>query len=235
MKISILTLFPEMFQGPFDFSIIKNAKEKGLIAIELVNIRDFGLGRHKVVDDTPYGGGKGMVMRVDVLYEAIQHTRDKSLSPAEEKVVLLDARGEVFKQATAVKYSTVKHLILLCGHYEGVDERIRQYIDETISIGDFILTGGEIPAMLVTDSVTRLISGVLTDEATALESFSNDEISGEQHLEYPQYTRPQEFHEHIVPQVLLSGNHAAIAAWRKNMAEEITKTYRPDLIKEKES
>ncbi len=172
MKVTILTLFPEMFDGPFRESILKHAQQKGLLEITLVNIRDFGEGRHKIVDDKPYGGGVGMVMKVDILDKAIQAVKDNSLDTTQQKVILLDARGKTFVQEKAKEFSGLKHLIILCGHYEGVDERIRDLVDETISLGDFILTGGEIPAMIIVDSVTRLIPSVLKDDATLKESFS---------------------------------------------------------------
>ena len=224
MKISILTLFPEMFTGPFDHSILKHAQEKGLVTLNLVNIRAYGLGKHKMVDDTPYGGGKGMVLRVDVLADAITDSRVKNA--ASERVVLLDARGKTFGQSYARAYSKLDHLILVCGHYEGVDERIRAMVDETISIGDFIMTGGEIPAMLIADAVGRLVTGVLSDEATTHESFTAGT------LEYPQYTKPREYNGQSVPEVLLSGNHAEIDAWRKSASAAVTAKHRPDLHKE---
>lgn len=226
MKITILTLFPEMFDGPFRESILKHAQQKNLVDIHLVNIRDFGQGRHKVVDDRPYGGGVGMVMKVDVLDEAIKQAREKGLAKEEEKVALLDARGMQYNQKVAKDMSHLKHLILLCGHYEGVDERVRNLVDITISIGDFILTGGEIPAMLLVDSIVRLIPGVLKEEATNKESFSNDL------LEYPQYTTPREYTGMTVPDVLLSGNHKEIKKWQEEKAQEMTQKHRPDLIKE---
>lgn len=225
MKITILTLFPEMFDGPFRESILKHAQQKGLLEINLVNIRDFGEGRHKVVDDRPYGGGIGMVMKVDILDKAIKAVNDKKLKKDEQKTVLLDARGKTFNQQIAKGYSKLQHLIILCGHYEGVDERVRNYIDETISIGDFILTGGEIPAMLITDSVARLITGVLKEDATGIESFS------ENLLEFPQYTTPREYNGEVVPDVLLSGNHKEIEKFRSEKSKEITKKNRPDLLK----
>lgn len=228
MKITILTLFPEMFAGPFSKSILKRAQEKGLLEITFANIRDFGLGRHKVVDDRAYGGGVGMVMKVDVLDTAIQAVKDPQLSPDEQKVVLLDPRGEIFKQAVAQKFSQLKHLILLCAHYEGVDERVRSLVDETISIGDFILTGGEIPAMLITDAVSRLVSGVLKEDATTYESFSTDN-EGNILLEYPQYTTPREYNGMKVPDVLVSGNHQEIDKWKRREAQKLTKIHRPDL------
>lgn len=225
MKISILTLFPEMFQGPFAHSIVKRAIENKHLTIQLVNIRDFGIGPHRMVDDTPYGGGKGMVMRADVLMDAIDATRHPSLTKDEEKIILLDARGETYKQSHAKSFSQLSHLIVICGHYEGVDERIRRHIDETISLGDFIVTGGETPAMVITDSITRLITGVLSDEATKNESFTTPL------LEYPQYTKPRELKGASVPEILLSGNHAEIDTWRKDQSINITKKHRPDLLK----
>lgn len=225
MKISILTLFPEMFDGPFRESILKHAQQKNLLEIKLVNIRDFGEGKHKVVDDRPYGGGVGMVMRVDILDKAIQTVKNAKLDTTEQKVVLLDARGKTFKQDVARDFSQLKHLILLCGHYEGVDERVRDLVDETISIGDFVLTGGEIPAMLLVDSVARLIPGVLKEQATDIESFSTNL------LEFPQYTNPREYNGTAVPDVLLSGNHKEIEKWRQEQAEIITLRNRPDLLK----
>ncbi len=229
MKITILTLFPEMFSGPFDHSIVKRAKEKGLIDINFINVRDFGIGKHQVIDDTSYGGGVGMVMRVDVLHEAIKSAKCKVQSAkCNEKTVLLSASGKTFKQQTAKEYSQLDHLILICGHYEGVDARIEHYIDEEISIGDFVLTGGEIPAMLIIDSVTRLIDGVITEGATEDESFS--EKNG-MLLEYPHYTKPQEYEGRKVPEILLSGNHPKITEWKKEEVVKKTRRIRPDLLK----
>lgn len=210
MKISILTLFPQMFQGPFDYSIISRAKEKGLIEIEYVDIRNFGIGKHKTVDDTPYGGGHGMILKVDVLKAAIDKARDSKLSKGEEKVILMTATGKTYNQNIAKEYSRLKHLIIICGHYEGVDSRISNYINEEVSIGDFVLTGGEIPAMLIADSVARLVAGVLKDGVTENESFSEENV-----LEYPQYTRPENFEGLEVPKVLQEGNHALIAEWKE--------------------
>ncbi len=232
MKITILTLFPQMFTGPFDHSIVKKANEKKLINIEFINIRDFGIGNHKIVDDTEYGGGIGMVMKVDVIHAAIKKIKlEKQNSKLKQKIILLSATGKKYNQKKAVELSKHDHLILICGHYEGIDERIKKYIDEEISIGDFILTGGEIPAMLIADSVTRLIEGVLPKGATEEESFS--EIDGNTHLEYPHYTKPQIYENENVPEVLLSGNHKEIKKWRKEKALIATKKLRPDLLKEK--
>lgn len=223
MTISILTLFPEMFTSPFAYSIIKNAIAKKKVKINFVDIRDYGIGRHKSVDDKPYGGGLGMVIRVDVLAKAIEETKNKTLKKDEQKVILLDPHGKTFNQKKAAQLSCLKHLILVCGHYEGIDERIEKFIDEKISIGDFIVTGGEIPVMLVADAVIRLLPGVLKKGSADTESFSD-------YLEYPQYTRPEKYKELTVPKVLLSGNHAEIDNWRKNQSLKITKKLRPDLL-----
>lgn len=220
MKITILTLFPEMFRGPFQASILKKAQENNFASISITNIRDFGIGRHKIVDDKPYGGGLGMVLRVDVLEQAISHVRDTSFKKHEEKVILLDARGKQYTQQKAFEYATLKHLILLCGHYEGVDERIKQFIDESVSIGPFILTGGEIPTMLITDSVIRLIKGVLKDGVVEKDSFSKNisKLKSDrpiEYLEYPHYTRPERYKGFSVPEILLSGDHKKISEWKK--------------------
>jgi tRNA (guanine37-N1)-methyltransferase len=223
MKISIITLFPEMFKGPFDSSIIKRAIDNKLIEINFVNLRKFGIGDHQTVDDTPYGGGKGMILKVDVLQSAIEDTKDRNLKKDEQKIVLLGAHGKQFKQEVAQSFSKLKHLILICGHYEGFDERIKEFIDMEISVGDFILTGGEIPAMLITDAVCRLVNGVIKEDSAAFESFSP-------YLEYPQYTKPQDYNGLKVPKVLLSGNHAKINAWRERESLKITTKLRPDLL-----
>ncbi len=235
MKISILTLFPEMFRGPFDVSIVKRAQEKELVEIEYVNIREFGIGSHKIIDDTPYGGGIGMVMRVDVLHEAIEQTKKKFAKQFNNKTikqltVLTSARGRQFNQAKAREYSRIDHLILICGHYEGVDDRIKHFINEEVSIGDFILTGGELPSMLITDAVVRLLPGVLKEGATEHESFSYL-VNDKNLLEFPQYTKPPSYKGYNVPDVLLSGNHKVIDEWRKSEAKEITSSVRNDLLK----
>jgi tRNA (guanine37-N1)-methyltransferase len=226
MKITILTLFPTMFTGPFTESIIKRAQEKGIVEIELINIRDFGIGDHQMVDDTPAGGGIGMVMKVDVLHKAIEHAKSRGTSDTRgTRVILTSAGGNTYKQQTAKAYAQLDHLIIICGHYEGVDERVMQYVDEEISIGDFVLTGGEIPAMIITDSVTRLLKGVITDGATEDESFTQPL------LEYPHYTKPRTYDGQDVPEVLLNGDHGKIKAWREQKALEKTKKVRPDLLK----
>lgn len=226
MKISVITLFPEMFLSPFNESIIKRAIEKKLIELEFIDFRKFGIGKHQLVDDTPYGGGMGMVLRVDVLHKAIEKAKIKNLNSKEQKVILLTAHGKTFNQKKAKSFSKLKHLILICGHYEGFDERIKKYIDEEVSIGDFVLTGGEIPAMLIIDSVSRLIEGVISKGSLETESFSPL-------LEYPQYTKPQEYDDLKVPDILLSGNHQKINKWRSEKALLITQKIRPDLIKKK--
>ncbi len=225
MKISILTLFPEMFQGPFEQSIIKRAQEKKIVEIEYINIRDFGIGAHKMVDDTPYGGGIGMVLKVDVLHKAVQYA--KQSGGKNQKVILMSASGKPYKQQLAKHYSGLDHLIIICGHYEGVDERIMKYIDEEISIGDFVLTGGELPAMVIADSVVRLLDGAITKGAVEDESFSKEDGL----LEYPHYTNPRVYDGQEVPEILLNGNHQKIAEWRQEKSLEKTKKIRPDLLK----
>lgn len=228
MRVTILTLFPDMFRGPFDHSIIKKAQEKNAVDIQLVNIRDFAPDKYKSVDDHPYGGGAGMIMRVDVVDRALESVKSKVKSE-KYRTVLLDPQGTPYTQIKAQKLSHLEHLILLCGHYEGVDERIRSLVDEEISIGDYVTTGGELPAMVIADSVVRLLPGVLRDQAaTSEESFGSSMASS---LEFPQYTKPPVYKGRAVPPVLLSGNHQSIAAWRKHHSLLRTKTRRPDLIK----
>ncbi len=223
MKFSVLTLFPEMFSA-LDESIIGRAKEKKLIDIELINIRDFSKDKHKKVDDTPYGGGAGMILMPDIVYNAY-----KSINDEKAKVIYLSPQGKVFNQRKVQELSKENHLILLCGHYEGIDQRvIDEIVDEEISIGDYVLTGGEIPAMVLIDSISRYVEGVLRKESTQEESFSNGL------LEYPQYTRPEKFLEHEIPEILKSGHHENIDKWRKEKSLEITMVKRPDLIIKKE-
>jgi tRNA (guanine37-N1)-methyltransferase len=229
MKIDILTLFPEMFCGPFDNSIVKRAQEKKLIEIKIHNLRNYTDDKHKTVDDHPFGGGAGMVLKIEPVDKAL-----KDLKKENSKVILTTPQGKVFDQAKAKDLAAKPHLIIVCGHYEGVDERIRTHlVDEEISIGDYVLTGGELPAMVITDAVTRLITGVLKkEEATRLESFSKYKIADQERilLEYPQYTRPENYHEWKVPEVLLSGNHTKIEEWRQEEALKRTKERRPDLL-----
>lgn len=219
MKFDVLTLFPEMFI-PIKESILGRAKEKGLIDINLINIRDFSKDKHKKVDDTPYGGGAGMVMMPDVVYDAYKSVEDKNA-----KVIYMSPQGKKLTQKKVEELAKQEHLIILCGHYEGIDQRvIDKIVDEEISIGDYVLTGGEIPAMVLIDSVSRYNSGVIAEESREEESFANGL------LEYPQYTRPEVFEGVKVPEVLLSGHHANIEKWRKEKALEITKLKRPDLL-----
>lgn len=223
MKVDILTLFPSMFAGPFSESIIKRGIERGLLEIAVHNIRDFAAGRHSVTDDAPYGGGSGMVMKVEPLAACIEAA--VSGNP-EARVILTTPQGRPFNHAKAEGLSSEKGLIIICGRYEGVDERVRElFPTEEISIGDFVLTGGELAAMVIVDAVARFIPGVLgSDESAACDSFA------EGLLEYPQYTRPPEFRGLAVPQVLLSGNHREIALWRRRKALEKTCCNRPDLL-----
>ena len=223
MKISVITLFPQMFDSVFNYSIIKRAIDKKLIELNFVNLRDFGVGKHKLVDDTPYGGGNGMVLRVDVVHSAIEKTLDKKYKKSQQKIILLTPHGKKFGQAKALKFSKLKHLIILCGHYEGFDERVTDYVDEQISVGDFVLTGGEIPAMLLVDSVARLTKGVIKKGSGEDESFPDL-------LEYPHYTKPQDYKGKKVPKVLLSGNHQEIKKWREDLSYKTTKKLRPDLL-----
>ena len=222
MKFDILTLFPEMFDI-LKQSIIGKAIEKELIDINLINIRDFSKNKHKKVDDTPYGGGAGMIMKPDVVYDAY-----KSIKSENAKVIYMSPQGKVLNQKKVEQLSKENHLIILCGHYEGIDQRvIDKIVDEEISIGDYVLTGGEIPAMVLIDSVSRYVEGVLNEESIKEESFS------EGLLEYPQYTRPEIFEGEKVPEVLLSGHHKNIEKWRKEKSLEITKNKRPELLKNK--
>jgi tRNA (guanine37-N1)-methyltransferase len=226
VRIDILTLFPEMFQGPFAASILKRAADRGLLDIRLHNIRDWAHDKHRVVDDSPYGGGAGMVMKPEPVVAAIEAVR--SLDDAEARVVLLSPGGRLFNQALAAELSKIPRLILVAGHYEGFDERIRNYVDDELSIGDYVLSGGELPAMVVADAVARLIPGVLGCGESHLEESHSPSAEGL--LEYPHYTRPPEFRGQKVPDILLSGNHAAIARWRRQESIRRTLTRRPELL-----
>ena len=220
MKIDILTLFPEMF-SPLKESIIKRAVENKKVEINIINIRSFASPPHYKCDDEPFGGGAGMVMMCEPIFKAIE-----SINTPDSKIIYLSPRGKVFNQKMAQEYSKLNHIILLCGHYEGIDQRLIDYFNiEEISIGDYILTGGELPAMVLADSVIRLIPGVLSDDSTVEESFSNNL------LEYNQYTRPAVYRDMAVPDILLSGNHKKIEEFRHNQSLEITQKNRPDLLK----
>ena len=224
MKIDVLTLFPAMFAGPLDESIIMRARKKGLLDLTIHQLRDWTHDRHKTVDDKPFGGGPGMLMKVEPLFEAVE-----SLQRAETKVILLSPSGRKFDQSIARELAQEKDLLLVTGHYEGFDERVREGLaDDVLSIGDYVLTNGALPAMVVIDAVARLLPGVLGDDASSSdESFSPD-FSG---LEYPQYTRPADFRGMKVPEVLMNGNHAEIEKWRREQAKLRTKEQRPDLLK----
>lgn len=219
MRIDIITLFPKLFESVFSESLISRAQKQKIAAIKIHNLRDWATDKYKTVDDKPFGGGPGMVLKVDVVDRAL-----KSLGSGYK--ILLTPQGKVFRQPLAQQLSKKDHLILICGHYEGFDERIRDLVDEEISIGDYVLTGGEIPAMVIVDAVVRLLPGVIGKEASlAEESFSQNL------LEYPQYTRPEEYQGKKVPPVLLSGNHAEIKKWRAEQSKLRTKKRRPDLFK----
>ena len=222
MKIDILTLFPHMFDGFITESIIKRAISKELVSINIIDFRKYSKLNNSQVDDTPYGGGAGMVLRVEPLYDCINELKTEDPNA---KVILLTPDGIPYKQSVAISLKDEKHLILVCGHYEGFDERIRSFVDMEISIGDYILTGGEIPAMAIADSIIRLIEGTINNESLDNESF-NDDL-----LDYPTYTKPQEFMGMKVPDVLVSGNHEKIASWRQEQRIKRTKERRPDLLK----
>jgi tRNA (guanine37-N1)-methyltransferase len=225
IRFDVLTLFPEMFDGFLNSSIIKKAREKGLIETRLVNFRDFATDKHRTVDDIPYGGGGGMVLKPEPIFSAV----DALLAGKEEKppILLMSPQGEPFTQKKAEELAQHDHLILICGHYEGFDERIRRHLATgEISIGDYVLTGGELPAMVVIDSVSRLIPGVLGNETSAADDSFSTGL-----LEYPQYTRPSLFRGYHVPDVLLSGHHARIEEWRRQEALRRTWERRPDLLR----
>jgi tRNA (guanine37-N1)-methyltransferase len=221
MKIDVLTLFPGMFVGPLDESIIKRARETGRLDLKIHNLRDYAHDRHRTVDDRPFGGGPGMLLKPEPIFEAVEN-----LAAEATRVILLSPSGRSFNQAIAGSLAQFEHLLLISGHYEGFDERIREQLaDDELSIGDYVLTNGALPVMVVVDAVTRLLPGVLGDDESAHEeSFSHGL------LEYPQYTRPAEFRGMKVPEVLLSGNHAQIARWRGEQARLRTHERRPDLL-----
>jgi len=224
MRIDVLTLFPEMFESPLAYSILKRAQDAGIVDIVLTNIRDFAADRYKKVDDKPYGGGPGMVMMPGPVFDSFDYV--EKLSPEKARVILLSPQGRKFNQQMAMDISRENRLILITGRYEGFDERIRIGLGaEQVSIGDYVLSGGELPAMIIIDAVVRLLAGALGDENSPM-----DETFSEGLLEYPQYTRPEVFRGMKVPDVLLSGDHAKIDEWRRKQALERTKKYRPDLL-----
>ncbi|MBN1354405.1 MAG: tRNA (guanosine(37)-N1)-methyltransferase TrmD [Candidatus Omnitrophica bacterium] len=235
MKIDILTLFPRMFDNILDESMLKIAQKKKKVTIKTHNLRDWTSDTHKTADDRPYGGGSGMVMKIEPICKAlstllgkkrIREFAGKASTPKGISVILLTPSGKRFTQKTARKLSKLKHMILICGHYEGIDERVRLFVTEELSIGDYIMTGGEIPAMVIVDSVTRLIPGVLGDKRSLSRESFDDNL-----LEYPQYTRPKDFDGLKVPEVLLSGNHKAIDEWRKSESLKKTREIRGDLFR----
>src|ERR1700736_519710 len=219
MHFDIFTLFPDMFQGPFSESMLKRAQERELLSIALHNIRDATTDKHHVVDDYPYGGGAGMVMKPDAIFASVEAVYQSG------PIILLTPQGRLFTQQVARELAQLERITLICGHYEGIDERVRQHlVTDELSIGDFVLTGGELAAMVVVDAVSRLIPGVLTSESTQEESHSSGL------LEYPQYTRPPEFRDWTIPEVLLSGHHEQIARWRRKESLRLTRKRRPDLF-----
>ena len=220
MKIDVLTLFPDIFNGVFDESIIKRAISNNLVEISIHNIRDYSKDPHKKVDDTPYGGGVGMVLMCQPIFDAV-----KTLRSDNSKVILLTPSGKLYKQSIALDLSHEEHLIIICGHYEGFDERIKTICDLELSIGDYILTGGEIPAMALIDSITRLIDGVIRKESYENESFTDNL------LDYPTYTKPRIYEGLSVPDVLVNGDHAKIDNWRREQQIKLTEKNRPDLLK----
>ena len=221
LEIDILTLFPPMFEGPLAQSIPGRIQEQGLASIRIHDLREWGIGRHRSVDDAPYGGGAGMILRPEPVAEALDTLRRQ-----DSVVILVDPVGEVFRQARAADLATRSHLVFVCPRYEGVDERIRSLVDLELSIGDYVLTGGELPALVVIDAVIRLLPGAIEDASTVEESFSDGL------LEYPQYTRPPVFRGMDVPAILTSGDHGAVARWRREQSIERTRRRRPDLASE---
>jgi len=226
MRIHILTLFPAMFSGPFSESIVKRAVDQGLVEVSIYNIRDYTSDKHHVVDDSPYGGGPGMVLKPEPIFKAVEAVRGETGMP----VILLTPQGKLFSHRVAEELAKNEKMMLVCGHYEGVDERVRQHlVTDEVSIGDYILSGGELAAMVVVDAVVRQVPGVLGSEESV-----EDDSHAKGLLEYPQYTRPQSFHNWEVPEVLLSGNHAEIARWRRTQSLKRTLRRRPDLLQQAE-
>jgi len=224
MRVDVITLFPEMFRGPFDASIVARAVEQGIVQIELHNLRDWGEGRHRVVDDAPYGGGAGMVLKPEPIFQAVEAVRPLAETPG--KLVLLTPQGRLLTQPIVDELANAPRLILLCGHYEGVDERVREHlVDDEISIGDYVLSGGELAAMVLVDAIVRRLPGALGSDASLIE-----ESHAEGLLEYPHYTRPQEFRGWKIPEVLLSGNHGEVERWRRQQSLLRTAQRRPDLL-----
>ncbi|WP_201002270.1 tRNA (guanosine(37)-N1)-methyltransferase TrmD [Paenibacillus glycanilyticus] len=230
MRIDVLTLFPEMFDGVFGASILGKAKDKGIVSLEAINFREYSNNKHNTVDDYPYGGGGGMVLKPEPVFAAVEDLMAKKESGARPRVILMCPQGESFTQKKAEELAKEEHLVLICGHYEGYDERIREHlVTDELSIGDYVLTGGEIPAMTVIDSVVRLLPGVLGNETSAVTDSYSTGL-----LEYPHYTRPPVFRDWAVPDVLVSGNHAKIDTWRREQSLLRTLKRRPDLLEKAE-
>lgn len=226
MRIDMVTLFPEMFSGPFGESITKRAIDNGILDIHYTNFRDFSLDKHRHVDDAPFGGGAGMVLKPEPMYCAVRDLLSRTEAYAENRrILIMDPSGTIFSQQKAKELAAYRQLIFICGHYEGFDARIYNLADERLSIGDFVLTGGELPAMVVTDAVSRMLPGVLGDDDSASTDSFYDGLLG-----FPQYTRPREFEGNAVPDILLSGDHAKIRTWRREAALKTTKAHRPDLL-----
>jgi len=226
MLIDIITLFPEMFAGVFGESIIKRAVEKNILQVRFTQLRDFAFDKHRHVDDSPFGGGAGMVLKPEPVYRAVRDVLAKSDENFSRKIIITDPSGEVFTQAKAKELAALDQIVFVCGHYEGFDARIYDLADELISIGDYVLTGGELPAMVIVDAVARMLPDVLgSAESAVTDSFFGGMLG------FPQYTRPRDFEGKLVPEVLLSGNHAEIKKWRENQALNLTRARRPDLIR----
>jgi len=254
VRFDLITIFPEFFAGPLDYGIVRRAKEAGIVQIHVQDLREFTRDRHKTVDDRPFGGGEGMVLKPEPLFEAVEKLLGQSMGTADQKsvppagtaIVLLSAAGKLFSQETARRFATLDRIVLICGRYEGVDERVAEHLaTDEISVGDYVLSGGELPAALILDAVTRLLPGALGNEAsTENESFSQSstiEDSLSRHsplatrhclLDFPHYTRPADFRGWKVPEVLISGHHAEVAKWRKQQAERKTRQNRRDLLPE---
>jgi len=221
MRIDIVTIFPSMFDGPFDASLIKRARDKGVVEIEIVELREFADDRHRTTDDYPFGGGAGMIMKVEPIFKAVEHLRGQ-----DSTVILLSPQGKRLDQKTVSRLARLKHIILLCGRYKGVDERVRELtVDEEISVGDYVLSGGELPAMVLTEALVRLLPGAMNSQESAEEDSFHDGL-----LDPPRYTRPRDFLNLTVPDVLISGDHQAVDRWRRRMAIEKTMKKRPDLL-----
>ncbi|MBQ7477940.1 MAG: tRNA (guanosine(37)-N1)-methyltransferase TrmD [Selenomonadaceae bacterium] len=230
MRIDVITLFPEMFAGPFGESIIKRAVEHGILDIHFTNFRNFAFDKHRQVDDSPFGGGSGMVLKPEPLFRAVRYVKEETADCTNRRILLMDPSGVPFHQEKAKELASYEQLIFICGHYEGFDARITENLaDEAISIGDYVLTGGELPAMVITDAVARMLPGVLgSEESAPTDSFYHGL------LEFPQYTRPREFEGMQVPEILFSGDHGKIRKWRRQQSLRITQKNRPDLLERAE-